>query len=240
MPLHEIFAGICSSFIISPIMSIIDISIIKSQLCKENIGKSISDNIIFYSKNKKNFIKPLSIMNIVYSSTYCTANLTEFYCRKNDIDYKYPTLIFTSFVNIISISYKDMIYSKLLNKKIIKFPTKCNLLLALRDMMTINSCFIWKKDLINYLDKFMMHNKSEILASIILPISIQFISTPIHILAIDIYENPNSNIMERFKNIKYFYKSVLSGRVMRTIPAFGVGSFINDMLRPINNYDFRM
>ena len=83
MPLHEIFAGICSSFIISPIMSIIDISIIKSQLCKENIGKSISDNIIFYSKNKKKFIKPLSIMNIVYSSTYCTANLTEFYCRKN-------------------------------------------------------------------------------------------------------------------------------------------------------------
>jgi hypothetical protein len=239
MPLHEIFAGITCSFIISPIMSIIDISIIKSQLCKENISKSISDNIIFYSKNKQKFIKPLSIMNIVYSSTYCTANLTEFYCKKNNIDYKYPTLISTSFINIISISYKDMIYSKLLNKKIIKFPISCNLLLALRDIMTINACFIWKKDLITYLDKFIMHNKSEILASIILPISIQFISTPIHILAIDIYENPNFNIMERYKNIKYFYKSVLFGRVIRTIPAFGVGSFINDMLRPINNCEFR-
>jgi len=239
MPLHEIFAGIASSFIISPIMSIIDLSIIKSQLFKENIGKSISDNIIFYSKNKKNFIKPLSIMNIVYTSTYCTANLTEFYCKKNNIDYKFPTLIFTSFVNIISISYKELSFNTLLNKKIIKFPIHCNLLLAVRDMMTINACFIWKKDLINYLDKFMMHNKSEILASIFLTISVQFVSTPIHILTIDMYEHTNSKMIERFKNIKYFYKSVLSGRVMRTIPAFGVGSFINDMLRPINNYDFR-
>ena len=87
MPLHELFAGITTSFIISPIMSIIDISIIKSQLHKENIGKSISDNVTYYAKNKSKFIRPLYVMNIVYSSTYCTANLTEYYCKKNNIDY---------------------------------------------------------------------------------------------------------------------------------------------------------
>jgi hypothetical protein len=239
MPFHEIFAGITSSLIISPIMSIIDISIIKSQLHKERIGKSITDNITFYSNNKQKFIKPLSVMNIVYSSTYCTANLVELNCKKNNIDYKIPTLLATSFVNILTISYKDMIYSKLLKNALVKFPIQSNMLLAVRDIMTINACFIWKKDLINYLDKYMMHNKSEIIASIVLPSSIQIISTPIHILAIDIYENPNSTITKRYKNIKLFYKSVLFGRVMRAIPAFGVGSFINDMLRPINNYEFR-
>ena len=237
MPLHELFAGITTSFIISPIMSIIDISIIKSQLHKENIGKSLSQNITYYSKNKYKFIRPLFVMNIVYSSTYCTANLTEHYCKKNNIDYKLPTLFLTSFVNIVSISYKDMYYSKLLNKNITKFHIGSNLLLGLRDVITINACFIWKKDLINYLDRYMMHNKSEILASFILPSSIQFISTPIHILAIDINENPKSNIIDRVKNIKYCYKSVLFGRIFRAIPAFCIGSFINDMLRPINNYN---
>jgi hypothetical protein len=59
MPFHEIFAGVASSLIISPIMSIIDISILKSQLQKEKIGKSIVDNIIFYSNNKQKCIKPL-------------------------------------------------------------------------------------------------------------------------------------------------------------------------------------
>ena len=38
----------------------------------------------------------------------------------------------------------------LLNKKITKFPIRCNLLLGIRDIMTINACFTWKKDLINY------------------------------------------------------------------------------------------
>jgi hypothetical protein len=132
-----------------------------------------------------------------------------------------------------------MIYSKLLKNKLVKFPIQSNLLLATRDMMTINSAFIWKKDLINYFDKYMMHNKSEFIASIILPIGIQFFSTPIHILAIDMYEKPNATIIERCKNIKLCYKSILFGRIIRTIPAFGVGGFINDMLRPINNYNFR-
>lgn len=235
MPLHEIFAATASSFIISPIMTIIDISIIKSQLQKEKISKSMIDNITFYSNNKKKFVFPLSVMNIVYCSTYCSANLTELWCRKNDIDYKIPTLMATSLINIISISYKDIIYSKLLKNKLVKFPIQSNLLLATRDMMTINAAFIWKKDLINYFDKYMMHNKSEFIVSIFLPISIQFVSTPIHILAIDIYENPNSTIRERYKNIKFCYKSILLGRILRTIPAFGVGGFINDMLKPINN-----
>jgi hypothetical protein len=40
-----------------------------------------------------------------------------------------------------------------------------------------------------------MHNKSEIISSIVVPSTIQIISIPIHILAIDIYENPYSNIL---------------------------------------------
>jgi hypothetical protein len=232
MPFNEIFAGVISSIIISPLMSIIDMSILKSQLQKEKFSKSLVDNISFYSNNKPKFIKPLLVMNMVYCSTYCTANLTELYCKKNNIDYKLPTLFTTSFINIFSISYKDMIYSKLLKNTLVKFPLKSNFLLAIRDIITINACFIWKKDLINYLDRYITHNKSEIISSIILPSSIQIISTPIHILAIDIYEKPYSNAIERLKNIKNCYKSVLFGRILRAIPAFGIGSFINDMLRP--------
>ena len=232
MVLHELFAGITTSFIISPIMSIIDISIIKSQMSKENIGKSISDQIMYYSNNKHKFIKPLSVMSVVYSSTYCTANISELYCKKKNIDYKLPTLLSTSLVNIISISYKDMIYSKILNSQMKSFPMQCNLLFALRDALTINSCFIWKKDVINCLDRHMMNNKSDILASIFLPCCVQSISTPLHILAIDMYEKPKSSIADRLNNIKRCYKSILCGRMMRTIPAFGIGSFMNDMLRP--------
>lgn len=234
MVLHEVFAGLTSSLIIAPIMTIIDISIIKSQMQKQNLSKSITDNITFYSANRKSFIKPMNIMNVVYTSTYCTANLTELFCKKNSIDYKLPTLLATSAVNILTIMYKDSTYSQLLKKqKSSSFPLKSNMLFAIRDMSTIMTCFIWKKDVVNYMDKYMAHNKSEVIASIFMPSLIQVFSTPLHILAIDIYEHPEHTFQERIKRIPSIYRSVLLGRVLRAVPAFGIGGFINDMLRPV-------
>ncbi len=232
MVFHELFAGFTSSLLISPIMTILDISIIKSQLQKEKLSKSIADNLSHYATYKKSFVKPLGTMNLVYTATYCTANVTELVCRKMNIDYRIPTLFATSTANILTIMYKDIQYSKLLKKKDLRFPMTSNMLFAVRDMSTIMTCFIWKKDVINYLDKYMMHNKSEIIASILMPCAVQILSAPIHILAIDMYENPTRQLYERLKNIPLVYKPVLLGRMMRAFPAFGLGGFINDMLRP--------
>ena len=216
-------------------MTILDISIIKSQLQKEKLSKSITDNLTHFANHKKSFLKPLGTMNVVYSATYCTANVTELACKKLNIDYRIPTLLATSTANILTIMYKDIQYSKLLKKKDLHFPMTSNALFAVRDMSTIMTCFIWKKDVINYLDKYMMHNKSEIIASILMPCAVQILSTPIHILAIDMYENPTRSLSERIKNIPQVYKPVLMGRMMRAFPAFGLGGFINDMLRPVRD-----
>jgi hypothetical protein len=232
MVFHELFAGVTSSLLISPIMSILDISIIKSQLQKEKLSKSLTDNVSYYANNKRSFLKPFQTMNLVYSATYCTANVTELLCKKMNIDYRLPTLMATSTANILTIMYKDIQYSKLLKKKDVRFPLTSNMLFAVRDMSTIMTCFIWKKDVINYMDKYMMHNKSEIIASVLMPCLVQITSTPLHILAIDMYENPNQKFSERLKNIPTVYRSVLMGRMMRAFPAFGLGGFINDMLRP--------
>ncbi len=237
MVLHEIFAGATSSLLISPIMSILDLSIIKSQIHKEKLSKSLVDNFTFYSNHKTKFLKPLSIMNLVYTTTYCTANLTEYVCKVNHVDYRYPTLLATSSVNIITIMYKDNVYSKLLKKSKAEFPLRSTLLFGARDMMTIMTCFIWKKDAMDYLDRYIAHNKSEIITSILMPCLIQIISTPLHILAIDMYEQPNRVMMDRFKLVPSLYKTILLGRMMRAFPAFGLGGFINDMLRPVRKYE---
>lgn len=237
MVFHEVFAGVTSSLIISPIMTLIDISIIKSQLHKQTLSKSITENITFYSANKRSFLKPLVTMNTVYSTTYCTANLTELFCKKQGIDYKLPTLLATSAANILTIMYKDSTYSKLIKKQqSTKFPIKSNMLFAVRDMSTIMTCFIWKKDVVSYMDRYMAHNKSEVLASIFMPSLIQVFSTPLHILAIDIYEHPKHSLKERIQRIPSIYRSVLLGRVIRAVPAFGIGGFINDMLRPVRDF----
>lgn len=168
---------------------------------------------------------------MVYSSTYSTANLTELYCKKNNIDYKIPTLISTSIVNILTIGYKDKEYSKLFNNKYNTFPKISYGLFSIRDIITFYSCFIFKKDFMNYLSNYMPKNTADFMSSIIIPITAQTISTPLHIMAIDLYQRPIIDFKDRLKNIKNMYFTVCSGRIIRVIPAFCIGGFINDMLR---------
>jgi len=231
MPSYELFCGVTSALVVSPIMTLIDTSIIKSQLNKINFKNSFIQTSNDYLNKKINYKRPFGIMFSVYASTYSTANLVEFYCKKNNVDYKFPTLISTSIINILTISYKDKEFSKLFNNKLNSFPKISYGLFGIRDMMTIYSCFIYKRDFMNYLSNYMPKNTADFLSSIIIPITAQTLSTPFHIVAIDLYQNPNLKLIDRIKNIKNLYISVCIGRIIRVIPAFCIGGFINDMLR---------
>ena len=137
MPIHEISSAFVSSAIISPFMTYIDLSLIHSQYYKENIFSSL--NKVIYNFNRTKILKPLFIMNNVYFSTYISANLTEYYCKNNNYDYKIPTLVLTSFVNIFAISIKDKQFSCYFNKNL-NFKLNSYLLFAFRDIITICSC----------------------------------------------------------------------------------------------------
>lgn len=236
MPLIEIGSAFISSLMISPFMTIIDLSLLHSQYYKENLLLSCNKTINNYF-NKK-ILKPLFIMNNVYFSTYLSANLTEYCCKSNNIDYKIPTLIITSSINIIAIILKDKKYSLYFNNKI-RFGLNSFLLFALRDSITIGSCFIIKKDVINKLDKYNNnHNFNDFFASLFVPSIAQIINSPIHILAIDYAQRPNNIAFnERIKLIKQLYKNILFGRIIRILPAFGIGGFFNDMMRSFRYHE---
>lgn len=234
MPLYEVFCGFTSSLIVAPIMTIIDTAIIKSQLKNILLKTAISDSITDYSSKKIQFTKPFGTMFFVYSSTYITANLTDLYCKKNNIDYRIPTLVATSLANITTIAYKDREYAKLFQQERKVFPKSSYALFALRDSLTIASSFIYKKDCVNILQHYMPHNTADLIASMCVPMLAQLISTPIHIMAIDIYQRPSVSLHHRIKHIRNMYTSICGGRILRVIPAFCIGGFINDMLRERN------
>lgn len=222
MPL---FSAAVSSLIISPFVTIIDLSILRSQMYHEDIKTAFRNNILYYTKNKA-FLNPNVAMFGVYFSTYATANLSEKYL-KND----FSILVCTSVVNLYAINLKDTYYSKLFNKTKISYPLISNSLFYLRDLITISANFVLKKDIVINFEKYTTHNKAELLASFLVPSLAQIISTPIHIYAIDKFIQKESTLKNRITNIKTNYKNVLYGRILRTIPAFCIGGFINDMLK---------
>lgn len=222
MPL---FSAAVSSLIISPFVTIIDLSILRSQMYHEDFKTSFRNNILYYTKNKA-FLKPNTAMFGVYFSTYATANLSEKYLQ-ND----FSILLCTSVVNLYAINMKDTYYSRLFNKTKISYPLISNSLFYVRDLITISANFVLKKDIVNNFEKYTTHNKAELLSSFLVPSLAQVISTPIHIYAIDKFIQKESTLKNRITNIKTNYKNVLYGRILRTIPAFCIGGFINDMLK---------
>ncbi len=238
MPFYEIFCGVSSSLVISPIMTIIDTAVIKTQATKSTLKQAIQESVTDYMSKKMSFKKPFSVMFFVYASTYSTANLTEYGCKEYGLDYRLPTFLATSLVNVTTISYKDKVYAKLFEQKPKYFPKLSYGLFALRDSMTIGSSFILKKNLTHYLDPYMPHNTADFISSLVLPMTAQLFSTPIHILAIDYYQRPHVKAKERIHLIKTLYASICSGRVLRVIPAFCAGGFLNDMLRDRKHADF--
>ena len=231
MPLFQLTAALVSSVTVSPVMTVIDTAIIKSQFQKVGLVQACTDTIKDYANGTIKFRRPFAIMNVVYGSTYATANLTELACNKLNVDYKVPTLLTTSLVNIATIAYKDREYAKIFNQTRIQFPLTSYGLFAVRDGLTIGSSFILKKDVITYLEKYMTHNIADLVASFAVPMAAQIVSTPIHIYAIDIFQRPNDSFKQRMDHMKRLYMSVCSGRIIRIIPAFAVGGFINDMIK---------
>lgn len=63
------------------------------------------------------------------------------------------------------------------------------------------------------------------------PLCAQFVTTIWHLLGLDIYNRPGLSLADRFKYIKGIYIKSLLMRMMRNLPAYGIGGIINIELR---------
>src|SRR3989338_11364399 len=63
------------------------------------------------------------------------------------------------------------------------------------------------------------------------PALTQLVTVPFHVAAFDLYNRPDASFSERLLVIKREYFKVAFGRTIRVIPAFGLGSYTNTLLR---------
>lgn len=228
MLFQDLLSAILSSLVISPIMTLIDISIIRSQLLKTTFITSTKNTIRDLYKNIIPMGRPLFLMNGVYSLTFGTANTVDYFCRKTNIPSDFPIISCTSAVNIGMMSYKDKEYSNLFGMARKNLPFLSYSLFSFGAMCTIYGNFGCKKYLTDKLDKYMSNDLSNLTSSLMVSMAAQTISTPFHILGMDYYQNPRNKMKDRLENIRKLYGSVCTGRIIRTIPAFGIGGFLND------------
>lgn len=65
------------------------------------------------------------------------------------------------------------------------------------------------------------------MAQLSIPVLQQIIATPIHLLGLDLYNNPHSTAAERMVYLGSLYWNTLAMRMLRFLPAYGLGGIAN-------------
>lgn len=221
--IREVGCALTAAFCVSPIVSILDKAMVKeisgiSQFMKE---VKLSCNQIIH--RPRMFFRGMSfqLTFAVYAGTYISANLSES---------KEMKIATTSATNVSLLAWRDSIFAKTYSNSIRRpIPLRTLSLFAFRDTVTMTATFGGAPLASSY---FGDSEVSKISSSLIVPTLGQWITAPAHIYALDYYNNPNSKY--RYSHIRKEYMKIAMARSLRILPAFGLGSYLNEKLRHIS------
>lgn len=169
----------------------------------------------------------------VYFFTYVAANTADTVCAHRQIDSKYPKFVSTSAVNIVVGVAKDRAFTRMFGlKPPSNLPMATYALFGTRDALTIAASFtvppIMAKSIMKqgYSEEFSLNA-----AQLTSPVLVQFISTPLHLTGLDLYNNPQHSSAERARFVAREYLKSAFARMGRIFPAFGIGGVLNRKLR---------
>ena len=163
-----------------------------------------------------------------------TANSIEYVCRNQKRSNFYPKLVGSSIANVTLSVAKDHVFTQMFGLGPPRaLPLISYGLFAGRDTLTILAGFNMPPIIAAELMKQFGWTKhaAENIAQVTVPCAMQFVSTPLHLLGIDMYNKNGQSFSERVAFIGRNYIGTSMARIARILPAYGVGGIVNKKLR---------
>ncbi|RSM04888.1 hypothetical protein CEP52_006552 [Fusarium oligoseptatum] len=243
----DLLSATCASALVSPWVTAIDIVVVRKAATGASLGATVRS---FLSKPKMPPVGGIIIPFLVYFGTYSTANLCDsIYAASHDLDMTtisstMPKFLATTAVSTGLCVYKDGYFAKLLGTSAVKaaVPRRSFALFTTRDAVTVFASFNMPSIIAPKLHQLPVNGPISSLVSseeaslrtaqMIMPAAIQVVSTPIHLLGLD-YNNRQEKLpfKERIGAIRQHVHVATPLRMMRIIPAFGIGSVANTSFR---------
>jgi len=233
-------AAASSSFAVSPFIAIVDRSIIENTNGKTPLVQGLKQGFATFFSQPHKFIttRQFRLVFAIYFSTYLTANVidtsSEFLEREHG-ETAAAKFICTTAVNMSVCIYKDRAFTRMFGTVASKpLPALSYLLFASRDSLTILSSFNAPPIVSKWIQaEGILDSKkaSDTISQLACPAVMQVISTPLHLLGLDMYNNAKATPGQRFSLIRREYVKSVLARVARIAPAFGVGGVGNAYVR---------
>lgn len=196
--------------------------------------------------------KPFALIFMVYGGTYLTANtLDTFISTTQNRPATHVTsgagkFFASSSANIGLCIYKDQVFTRLFGPRGAvprAVPLPSYFLFTIRDCMTIFASFnvppllgpVLTKHMGEEVQKFA---SGQTIAQFLAPAAVQSVSTPLHLLGLDIYNRPAATATTagptwraRWDMVCKNWAISAAARVGRIVPAFGFGGVVNVKVR---------
>lgn len=220
----------------APAISIVDKAIVSNASGLEPLVPSLINGVKTLFSNPIYFFKQPSFLLIlgVYSGTYIVANNIEAICDRQHQDPFYPKFIGSSMANVTLSVLKDKAFARMFGKGDPRPMAPSSLaLFGIRDSMTILASFSLPGLISQKLQQDMQVGKTmaDTSAQLVTPVAMQIISTPLHLLGLDLYNRPDAHPSDRKEFIKREYVKTALARMARIFPAYGIGGVVNKYLR---------
>eukprot|EP00620_Florenciella_sp_RCC1587_P000747 CAMPEP_0182597266 /NCGR_PEP_ID=MMETSP1324-20130603/85893_1 /TAXON_ID=236786 /ORGANISM="Florenciella sp., Strain RCC1587" /LENGTH=202 /DNA_ID=CAMNT_0024815003 /DNA_START=22 /DNA_END=630 /DNA_ORIENTATION=+ len=170
----------------------------------------------------------------VYFITYIAANVVRTVCKKLEVNEEIPKFVIVTILNTGACVAKDAVFAKIFGSgPARKIPAMTYALFYTRDMLTMLASFNAPGKIAEFFVRIgiMEPALAASVAQLLCPVGMQFLSTPIHLMGLNLYNSPGLELSERFKAIGGQYRDSCTGRMGRILPAFGFGGIGNNMLR---------
>jgi len=232
----EAAAATLSALTVAPAISIVDKAIVSNASGLEPLVPCLVNGIKTLLTKPVYFFKQPSFLFIwgVYSGTYIVANNVEALCERSERDPVLPKFIGSSVANVTLSVLKDKAFARMFGQGDPRpMPVSSMSIFATRDSMTILASFTLP-DIVskNMLQPFGLQKYSaDTLAQLLTPVSMQILSTPLHLLGLDLYNRPTATSSERKSFIGREYVKTVLARQARIFPAFGIGGVVNKAIR---------
>lgn len=224
---------------VAPFMTVIDKAIVEVASGSSTIVNSSLRSIRSILSSPISYVKsPMFLaMWATYASTYCAANsirtVNEHYSTTSN---QSATSLFigTTAVNSTATMLKDSMYARMFggSSSVRPMPNITYGLWGLRDCLVISSSFVMPPILQKSLvEGGMEEAKAKTAAQIICPVATQFLAGPVQLLGLDFYNRPNSNFSARMSLLVSEFTTIVSARIARIAPAYGIGGVGNNYVR---------
>ena len=240
----DIGAACAAAFSVSPFIMTIDKAIVEASAGTTSLGRAMLRGVgSLLLRPHRVLLSPSYWMVAgVYGCTYGAANLIDSVCERTlDPAHEHSSkihggakLVGTTAANMGSGIAKDIMFAKMFGASGASgpVPRATTGLFALRDVCTIGAAFTIPNPLASLFvtTNAVPEKYAREVAQFASPVMMQVVCAPLHLLALDFYNVREISLSQRFTNVSAVLPPTFLVRMIRQLPAFGIGGVMNTSL----------